>query len=238
MESSIEWSVEFDILWNNISSNQAPGLNLYEKSVFLTKAQEEIVKNHFNPKGNKYGEGFDDSAKRQTDFSNIIVVKSLNTITTSNKIDNRSLTYRVPTDVMFTLNESLVDNTTNTTYVVRPLSYTQYERLNNKPFAFPLKRQAWRLSQTTSDGTTIFEVVVKAPKTNDISYKMRYVRTPNPIILETLTNGLSINGQTAESLCELHPSLHDEILQRAVELAKMAFEVGANNAIEAGQRSE
>jgi len=27
-------------------SNQAPGLNAYEKSVFLTKAQNEIVKNY------------------------------------------------------------------------------------------------------------------------------------------------------------------------------------------------
>ena len=45
-------------------SNQAPGLDEYEKSVFLTKAQYEIVKNYFNPKSNKNQEGFDDSPKR------------------------------------------------------------------------------------------------------------------------------------------------------------------------------
>ena len=33
-----EFSLEFDILYNNITSNQAPGLTEYEKSVFLTKA--------------------------------------------------------------------------------------------------------------------------------------------------------------------------------------------------------
>lgn len=33
-----EFSDEFDVLYNNITSNQAPGLNEYEKSVFLTKA--------------------------------------------------------------------------------------------------------------------------------------------------------------------------------------------------------
>ena len=42
-----EFSDEFDVLYNNISSNQAPGLNEYEKSVFLPKAQNEIVKNYF-----------------------------------------------------------------------------------------------------------------------------------------------------------------------------------------------
>ena len=53
-------------------SNQAPGLDEYEKSVFLTKAQDEIVKNYFNPKGNKYQEGFDGNEKRQIDFSMIM----------------------------------------------------------------------------------------------------------------------------------------------------------------------
>jgi len=33
-----EFSNEFDLLYNNIMSNSAPGLNEYEKSVFLTKA--------------------------------------------------------------------------------------------------------------------------------------------------------------------------------------------------------
>ena len=59
-----EFSTEFDIRFNNIMSNQAPGLDEYEKSVFLTKAQYEIVKNYFNPKSNKNQEGFDDSPKR------------------------------------------------------------------------------------------------------------------------------------------------------------------------------
>jgi hypothetical protein len=38
-----ELSVEFDLLYNNISSNQAPGLTEYEKSVFLTEAQEAVI---------------------------------------------------------------------------------------------------------------------------------------------------------------------------------------------------
>ena len=31
-----EFSNEFDILYNNVVGNQAPGLDTYEKSVFLT----------------------------------------------------------------------------------------------------------------------------------------------------------------------------------------------------------
>ena len=70
-----EMKQEFDVLYNNIMSNAAPGLDDYEISVFLTRAQEELLKAYFNPKGNKYAEGFDFSPKRQVDFSNIIVTK-------------------------------------------------------------------------------------------------------------------------------------------------------------------
>ena len=55
-----EISREFDILYNNIMSNQAPGLDEYEKSVLLTKSQDEILKNYFNPSSNTLKEGFDE----------------------------------------------------------------------------------------------------------------------------------------------------------------------------------
>ena len=39
-----ELELEFDILINNISSNQAPGFTPLEKSIFLTDAQEFYIK--------------------------------------------------------------------------------------------------------------------------------------------------------------------------------------------------
>lgn len=74
--TNLEFSNEFDVLYNNITSNQAPGLDEYEKSVFLTKAQDEIVKAYFNPKTNKVQEGFDGNEKRQIDFSMIMRSKA------------------------------------------------------------------------------------------------------------------------------------------------------------------
>lgn len=66
-----EFEMGFDILYNNIVSNQAPGLNTTEMEFFLNKAQIEVVKNHINGKGNKYGEGYDGSPKRQVEFSSL-----------------------------------------------------------------------------------------------------------------------------------------------------------------------
>ena len=74
--SDREISRKFDVFYNNIMSSSAPGLTEYEKSVFLNKAQLEVLKNRLNPKGNKYGEGYDGSVKRQVDFSSLTVRES------------------------------------------------------------------------------------------------------------------------------------------------------------------
>jgi len=71
-----EFSREFDLLYNNINSGLAPSLTDYEKSVFLTKAQEELIKDYFNSKSNKNQEGFSSTPKRIVDFSTLV-----NTIT-------------------------------------------------------------------------------------------------------------------------------------------------------------
>ena len=74
--TNLEFSNQFEVLYNNITSDQAPGLDNYEKSVFLTKAQDEIVKSYFDPRTNKPQEGFDGSEKRQIDFSMILRTKT------------------------------------------------------------------------------------------------------------------------------------------------------------------
>ena len=56
------------------------------------------------------------------------------------------------------------------------------------------------------------------------SYMMRYVSKPKPIILEDLaTTDLSIDGYTEVMECELPEECHEEILERAVTLAKLAY---------------
>jgi hypothetical protein len=59
-----EFSDQFDVLYNSITSNQAPGLNEYEKSVFLTKGEKQLVREYFNKRVDGVGGGFDGSEKR------------------------------------------------------------------------------------------------------------------------------------------------------------------------------
>ena len=240
-----EFSSEFDILYNNIMSNAAPGLDEYEKSVFLTKAQEEILKNYFNPKGNKYQEGFDDNEKRQIDFSSLVTVITIPSYSDSQyiKIDDRSLLFLMPNDMLFALNEvcEIKENNINRLVNVVPISFIEYSRLISKPYKRPLKNQCWRLISSSSEKDRVFELILPFGSIVPGSYRIRYISRPAPIILVNLSTkypGLSINGITSVTECELDPSIHYEILQRAVELAKSTYTGDLRTMVELGQRSE
>ncbi len=299
----------FDVLYNNITSNQAPGLNAYEKSVFLTKGQDETLKNYFNPKskGNNTQEGFDGSAKRQVDFSMLTTVATTGTTSYSyslvagksdkdgrpvysklsvlNFIPKSTYSYTeaydsdgnvlkdtmgnalyirndgtdisgfdtplfdmrentksitLPPKLMYAINEMVEVNRNNkkTLLQVVPVKFDEYSRLMCKPYKRPLKYQAWRL--TNNDVVNKADIVV-GPSDTLIKYTIRYVRRPNPIIVSNL-DGLTIEGKGTATECELDPILHEEILQRAVELAKIAWtNTGQDNlqaVMQAGQRSE
>lgn len=297
----------FEVLYNNITSNQAPGLNAYEKSVFLTKGQDETMKNYFNPKskGNNTQEGFDGSVKRQVDFSMLTTVATTSatsytyslvtgktdkdgkpvysrTETTAPKStysytvaydsdgnvlkdDNDNVLYirnegtdvsgfgtplfdmrentksvTLPSKLMYAINE-MVEVTRNNKAVllqVIPVKFDEYSRLMCKPYKRPLKYQAWRL--INNDVVNKADIVV-GPSDILTKYTIRYVRRPNPIIVSNL-DGLTIEGKSTATECELDPILHEEILQRAVELAKVAWtNTGQDNlqaVMQAGQRSE
>lgn len=240
-----EFSNEFDVLYNNIMSNQAPGLNEYEKSVFLTKAQLEILKNYFNPKGNKYGQGFDENAKRQIDFSTLITVAKPSQYTLDGsyvKFDDRSQLYKMPQDILLMLNETGINTVDGVKRLISiiPMNYEEYARLMSKPWKQPLKNQGWRLFQSTGGVDFISEVVIKY-NSSLTDYKIRYVKRPKPIILANLADeysNVSIEGINTITECELDPILHPEILQRAVELAKSAYTGDLKSSVELGQRSE
>lgn len=240
-----EFSNEFDVLYNNIMSNQAPGLDEYEKSVFLTKAQLEILKNYFNPKGNKYGQGFDENAKRQIDFSTLITVAKPSQYTPKGgyvKFDDRSQLYKMPQDILLMLNETGINTVDGVKRLISiiPMNYEEYARLMSKPWKQPLKNQGWRLFQSTGGVDFISEVVIKYDSTLT-DYKIRYVKRPKPIILANLADeysNVSIEGINTITECELDPILHPEILQRAVELAKSAYTGDLKSSVELGQRSE
>ena len=244
-----EFSNTFDTLLNSYNSQGMFGeqasrgeivLDEYEKSVLLTQAQDIIVKQYFE--GGGVNGGFDDSPRRQVDFSNLITVEEItkeeNPVLTP--YDERSLIYKTPATVtgkakvLYILNEKIVvsttigETTTKRQYVVVPINYKEYDRQMSKAYAQPLKKQAWRLFQ--DGGTSALDLYSEIiPVENSIAsgenpkYKIRYIRRPQPIILTNLDfttqADLEIDGLKTVSDCELNPIVHMDILNKAVELA-------------------
>lgn len=172
-----EFSTEFDVLYNSITSNAAPGFNDYEKSVLLTLAQEELIKSYFVANNNTTGVGLDGSQKRHYDFSTLIKVKTLNNIINSiltTRVDvpvfnkDANNIFLVPNDVFLVLNEYLTVK--NSSYTVFPISYDSYNLLMSKPFPYPNKRQAWRLDSSIN-GEIAATKIVHVSDDKDISSK-------------------------------------------------------------------
>jgi hypothetical protein len=219
-----EFSNTFDTLLNSYATQAVFGdqaskldvvLDEYEKSVFLTQAQDIIVKQYFQT--TTAGEGFDDSARRQTDFSSLITVENCTEKTeTGNvvKYDERSILFQLPaytkssedttkysTKVLFILNEKLVllvNGVVKKQCVIVPINYREYDRQLSKAFSQPLKKQAWRLTQddvqNTADLSSLYAEIIpndafvtaKTELSGVYNYKLRYVRRPKPIILTNL----------------------------------------------------
>ena len=262
-----EFSSEFDLLYNNVSSNQAPGFTEYEKSIFLTKAQDEIIKNYFTnvQGGNKYQQGIEDSRKRYADFSTLLTIAELSAETDKvTPFDERGKIFKFPDGstnpkVMIIITETFktkkeADAATDLdSYQVIPLRFDEYIRLMSKPSSDPLKKQVWKLMGNSESGNGSIEIVPhwkdKDNKTNKLVLK--YIRKPYPIILDDLSfqgltiegykgTGGSTDGRAVENkpCCELAEELHPEILQRAVELAKIFYQGEPTSIVTAGQRSE
>lgn len=228
----LEFSNEFDITYNSIASKTATGIDLYEKSVYLTTAQLEIIKNYFEPKGNKYVTGFEGNSKRRNDLKELIRSHIATTPLTSTKgISDLSKFFTIPNDTFIIVQESAKISSTNGclngTYLdVTPKTHDEYNIQKKNPFRKPNKNNIWRLDYSIQSGNKNVELISEYPITE---YKMRYIKYPSPIVLTNLNTeypgeGLSIDGISTSQTCQLSESIHREILVRAVKLAIADYE--------------
>lgn len=221
-----EFSNEFDVLYNNIMSNQAPGLDEYEKSVILTKAQEEVVIDLYNGK-NPFGNSFEKTEETRRYLSDLI-----RTYTTADRklgytgLSKSSVFFELPDDLWFITYESVnlkdegLGCMNGENISVIPITQDDYHRIKKNPFKGANKRRALRFDLSNK----IVEIISKY---NVESYLVRYLARPVPIILDDLTDGLSINGISEKTECKLDPVIHRTILEKAVNIAiRVEFHAG------------
>ena len=212
-----EFSIQFDILYNNLASNAAPPLNEYEKSVLLTKAQSEIVLELYSGR-NQLGLSFESSEEVRKYLRPLLIYRTV-------PLSKNSSTITIPEDIWLITRES-IGNTP-----VIPISQDDYYRVKENPFKGAKKnKRALRISNGDSDLLIHKEDYPESPYTLD--YKVWGLQKPSPIILDgILDTTLTIDGEYAYPLdCILPDSLHGAILDRAVLLAKQAYIGGQTQA--------
>ena len=124
-----EFSYEFDILYNNIMSNQAPGLDDYEKSVFLTKAQEEIIINYYSGK-NALLESFEKTEEIRRYLDTLVKSKYINVSSAGTEIfipkklgTEYHADITTDKDVWFIVYEVAIDNSVDNISVLVALAW-------------------------------------------------------------------------------------------------------------------
>lgn len=190
--------------------------NEYEKSLFLTKAQEEIVIGLYNGK-NISGESFEKTEELRRYLSNLVKDTTLSPLSTATatSISGNSKFFQLPTDLWFITYESVRvgDARCDDASImdVYPVTQDEYHKVKRNPFRGANDRRALRLDVSGSQ----VEIVCKY---NVVSYYIRYIKELLPIILVDLPNDLTIKEEGKAQDCELHETLHERILERAVQL--------------------
>ena len=221
-----EFSNEFDTLLNSYSTIEAFGktpntieLDEYEKSVFLTNAQEQLIIDIYSGRNIIYGKSFEQTEEIRRYLSNLVETYETSTkVTGKLGLSQDSVFFEIPQDTWFItyevafLKDSRLGCLDGIEASVVPLPQDDLYRAKDNPFRGPSKDRVLRLDIKS-------ELAELISKYNVDKYLMRYISQPTPIILVDLPDGLSINGVSTESECELNPVVHRAILERAVQLA-------------------
>lgn len=221
-----EFSNEFDSLLNSYNSQSQFGdasskldivLDEYEKSVFLTQAQEEIIMSLYS--GTHNNEYFESTEKMRKSLNQLVKTNILNKANPlpTQKLSSKSIFYSLPDDLWLSVYEAgIIDSEDQCLkdkhILVVPTTHDTYFKSMQNPFRRSNKRRVLRLDLENNIIEVISDYILK-------EYLIRYISKPSPIILVDLPNDLSINGENTIKECTLNPIVHRDILNRAIQLA-------------------
>lgn len=233
-----DFSAQFDTLLNSYaaiasfgSTNNPTSVELdeYEKSQFLTKAQEEFVLSLYNGK-NPYGESFEQTEELRRYLAPLVKEVKLNPIQTSNGmplgVDSKSKFFTLPEELWFITYEAVEisdgECDSHSTQDVFPVRQDEYNKLKKNPFRGANFRRALRLDLSENN----IEIISKY---NVTKYYLRYLKKVKPILLADFGEEAPIEGYTTAQECELHEGLHQRILELAVRMALQSRGYTVNN---------
>lgn len=235
MKTCEEWWLAFNQYYNNISSNKAPGLEPVEISRVLTDAQYSVVIGLYN---GTLGSPFESTEQNTEYLSPLMAQETLckcSEVTCYQRVSEESVLYELPDDLLFVtlelcyVKDPKCGNSKGEKQVdIVPVTQDDYWRTIRDPFKRQNDNRVLRLTmgETMPNAGDAHHIrYSELLSKNEIArYIVRYIRRPEPIILEDLAGyGLSIDGKTDKQPCLLPEALHQVILTTAVKIAKDAW---------------
>ena len=196
-------------------------LNEHEKSVFLTEAEESVVRDYYS--GKRITDSFEETEETRRALAELVIHKEI-TVSEANSssLTKYSYTFNLPEKLWYIVYEGAVLslegsdacedalNGIGEGTVIVPARYDELHYLINNPFRGPKGNRVLRLDKT---GNQVELISVNHPIAK---YVIRYIEQPSPIVLIDLPENLNIRGINTATECQLPTQLHQVILERAV----------------------
>lgn len=214
-----EAKYEFLLYFEN-NNFSAGGYEGNEISSFLSKAQERYIKTHYNPKGNKYREGFEASEKRRRDLAELLKSAEIDGTTGASAsqtgVNENGKFFDLPSDFMWTANEEVLVSYTNCLNAtttqrasVKPVTHDEYLANKNNPFKKPYAKDGeglvWRMD-FSSDTQKRCELITDGTFTIS-KYYLRYFKQLPDVDID---NNIGF---------VLDSNIHREIIDLAIQIA-------------------
>lgn len=231
-----EFSDQFDVLVGAYSipttfgdQNKPLEFNEYEKSVFASKAQEEILVSYYSGK-NPFGEAFEltEEVKRYLSSQIKTIQCSLQTPNEDGRlmaVSDKSNMFKFPAESnvwyityeFITLDDTEDDCLDGKRIEVVPTSQDSFRKTDRNPFKGSNRNRALRLDLSND----IVEIIYPKKTGETLNYFIRYVTKPEEI---------DVTNNTTNEISSLHPALHRVLLEKSVFLAiKSKINLNTNN---------
>lgn len=210
----------FNLYYNNISSNQAAGLDHYEISKYFTKAQPIVV-------DSIYAE-YEKSEDARRKLANLVVTTKLS-VATVDEVNilypEYTTVYTQPTNLRYIVNEQIRMNASADKCVkgkvidIQPVLHDELDDIIKNPYRFNMHR-GLRLD-------TEYGIEILTKDKNIDYYQIRYIKNPEPIVIifndaenspNDYVDGVQFMNNNASN-GSLIPELHDKLAEIAAKLA-------------------
>lgn len=215
------------LFYDKLFGMAAPSYDNRTISAILSKAQLRVFKRYYMPNRNKFGEGFEATEKRRRDLEQFIKNAIVTPSTDQTGVHPNGVFYDMPTDFLYAAQESVVtDLSTPNEVAVIPVRHDEYNANIRNTYKKPWKNLVWRMDYSRLDhgedggdamtGRTAKRTeLITDSESTVTTYRVRYLITPPNIVCDDIT-------PTNQRHCILDETLHDEIVDEAVKIAKAA----------------